>query len=254
MHVACERPRTRALPAKAYHLGAPRTAGDRALPGHRRGAPRHDAAGRPFCARVGTVYFAAARGRKGRNVANAHDTAAVGVIGGSGFYELLQDAREVTLHTPFGDPSDCYFLGDIDGVAVAFLPRHARGHRILPGEVNYRANIWGMKALGVHSVLSASAVGSLREAAQAARRSGARPALRPHQGPPQHLLRRGRGGAHGLRRPLLPVRRASASSRRAVRPAPPCTRAAPTCASRARSSPPGPSRACTASSASTSSA
>ena len=96
-------------------------------------------------------------------MANAHDTAAVGVIGGSGFYELLQDAREVTLQTPFGDPSDSYFLGDMDGVAVAFLPRHARGHRILPGEVNYRANIWGMKALGVHSVLSASAVGSLRE-------------------------------------------------------------------------------------------
>ena len=91
------------------------------------------------------------------------DSAKVGVIGGSGFYELLENAREVTIDTPFGAPSDSYFLGEIGGVPVAFLPRHARGHRILPGEVNYRANIWGMKALGVQYVLSASAVGSLRE-------------------------------------------------------------------------------------------
>ena len=91
------------------------------------------------------------------------DSAEVGVIGGSGFYELLENAREIAIDTPFGTPSDSYFLGDIGGVPVAFLPRHARGHRILPGEVNYRANIWGMKALGVHYVLSASAVGSLRE-------------------------------------------------------------------------------------------
>ena len=96
-------------------------------------------------------------------MAAVNDSAKVGVIGGSGFYELLDNAREVTLDTPFGPPSDSYFLGDIGGVPVAFLPRHARGHRILPSEVNYRANIWGMKALGVHYVLSASAVGSLRE-------------------------------------------------------------------------------------------
>ncbi len=91
------------------------------------------------------------------------ESARVGVIGGSGFYELLENAREARLSTPFGDPSDVYFLGEIGGVPVAFLPRHGRGHRILPSEVNYRANIWGMKALGVHYVLSASAVGSLRE-------------------------------------------------------------------------------------------
>ncbi len=89
--------------------------------------------------------------------------ASVGVIGGSGFYELLEQAREVTLDTPFGSPSDSYFLGEIAGVPVAFLPRHGRGHRIMPGEVNYRANIWGMKKLGVRYLLSASAVGSLRE-------------------------------------------------------------------------------------------
>ena len=91
------------------------------------------------------------------------DSAMVGVIGGSGFYELLENAREVRIQTPFGDPSDVYFLGEIEGVPVAFLPRHARGHRILPSEVNYRAIVWGMKALGVRYILSASAVGSLRE-------------------------------------------------------------------------------------------
>lgn len=91
------------------------------------------------------------------------DSASVGVIGGSGFYELLENAREVTIDTPFGAPSDSFFLGEMDGVPVAFLPRHARGHRILPGEINFRANIWAMKALGVRYVLSASAVGSLRE-------------------------------------------------------------------------------------------
>ena len=90
-------------------------------------------------------------------------SAKVGVIGGSGFYELLEHAREVRLDTPFGDPSDSYFLGEIGGVPVAFLPRHGRGHRILPSEVNYRANVWGMKKLGVRYLLSASAVGSLRE-------------------------------------------------------------------------------------------
>ncbi len=91
------------------------------------------------------------------------DAAKVGVIGGSGFYELLENAREIQIDTPFGASSDSYFLGEIGGVPVAFLPRHARGHRILPGEVNYRANIWGMKKLGVEYILSASAVGSLRE-------------------------------------------------------------------------------------------
>lgn len=91
------------------------------------------------------------------------DTAKVGVIGGSGFYELLENARELQIDTPFGAPSDSFFIGEIQGVPVAFLPRHARGHRILPSEINYRANIYGMKSLGVHSIVSASAVGSLRE-------------------------------------------------------------------------------------------
>src|ERR1035437_6999418 len=91
------------------------------------------------------------------------EQAKVGVIGGSGFYELLDDAREVKLETPFGAPSDSFFVGDLGGVSTAFLPRHARGHRILPSEVNYRANIWGMMLLGVVQIVSASAVSSLRE-------------------------------------------------------------------------------------------
>ena len=99
----------------------------------------------------------------GPRVSGTSKQAKVGVIGGSGFYELLDDAREVKLDTPFGAPSDSYFVGDLGGVPIAFLPRHARGHRILPCEVNYRANIWGMKALGVEQIVSASAVGSLRE-------------------------------------------------------------------------------------------
>jgi 5'-methylthioadenosine phosphorylase len=96
-------------------------------------------------------------------VSAASEQAKVGVIGGSGFYELLEGAHEVKLDTPFGPPSDSFFVGDLGGVPTAFLPRHARGHRILPSEVNYRANIWGMKSLGVEMIVSASAVGSLRE-------------------------------------------------------------------------------------------
>ena len=77
--------------------------------------------------------------------------------------EALEDLREQTLDTPFGRPSDSYFTGTLDGVPVAFLSRHGRGHRLSPTEINYRANVWGFKALGCDSLLSASAVGSLKE-------------------------------------------------------------------------------------------
>jgi len=89
----------------------------------------------------------------------------IGVIGGSGLYEIegLSDIREVTLETPFGAPSDKYVCGVLDGVKMVFLPRHGRGHRILPSEVNYRANIYGMKMLGVEQIISVSAVGSMKE-------------------------------------------------------------------------------------------
>ncbi|MBM2839083.1 MAG: S-methyl-5'-thioadenosine phosphorylase, partial [Deltaproteobacteria bacterium] len=89
----------------------------------------------------------------------------IGVIGGSGLYEMdgLTGVREVKLHTPFGEPSDAYITGSLGGTEMAFLPRHGRGHRFLHTEVNYRANIYGMKKLGVDRIISVSAVGSMRE-------------------------------------------------------------------------------------------
>jgi len=89
----------------------------------------------------------------------------IGVIGGSGLYEIdgLEERDEVRLSTPFGEPSDAFLTGTLDGVRMVFLPRHGRGHRIAPHELNFRANLWGMKRLGVSAILSVSAVGSMRE-------------------------------------------------------------------------------------------
>jgi 5'-methylthioadenosine phosphorylase len=89
----------------------------------------------------------------------------IGIIGGSGLYAMtgLTDIRELKVKTPFGDPSDAIVLGTLEGKRVAFLARHGRGHRILPSEINFRANIYAMKELGVERVISVSAVGSLQE-------------------------------------------------------------------------------------------
>jgi len=89
----------------------------------------------------------------------------IGIIGGSGLYEMaeLTDRSGVSIETPFGSPSEKFVLGTIRGKRVAFLARHGRGHRILPSELNFRANIYAMKLLGVERILSASAVGSLKE-------------------------------------------------------------------------------------------
>jgi len=89
----------------------------------------------------------------------------IGIIGGSGLYDMaeLTEREERTLKTPFGDPSAPYVIGTLRGQRVAFLPRHGVGHRFTPTELNYRANIFGMKLLGVEYILSASAVGSLQE-------------------------------------------------------------------------------------------
>ncbi len=89
-----------------------------------------------------------------------------GIIGGSGLYKMegLSDTREIMLDTPFGKPSDAIVTGLLDGVPVAFLARHGRGHSTLPGDLPYRANIWAMKSLGVDYLTSVSAVGSLKEA------------------------------------------------------------------------------------------
>src|SRR6476659_8183159 len=91
--------------------------------------------------------------------------AEIGIIGGSGLYDMaeLTNRQEVSLATPFGDPSGHYVLGTLRGKKVAFLPRHGIGHRISPSELNFRANIFGFKVLGVERILSASAVGSLKE-------------------------------------------------------------------------------------------
>lgn len=89
----------------------------------------------------------------------------VGVIGGSGLYALegLSGLEQIELATPFGAPSDAYVVGRLGGVKLVFLPRHGRGHRISPTEINSRANVWGFKALGATRIVSVSAVGSLRE-------------------------------------------------------------------------------------------
>ena len=91
--------------------------------------------------------------------------ATVGVIGGSGLYQLegLSKVKEIALKTPFGAPSDKYMVGELKGIPVVFLPRHGRGHRISPSEINYRANIYGMKKLGVQGIISVAACGSLKE-------------------------------------------------------------------------------------------
>ena len=91
--------------------------------------------------------------------------AEIGIIGGSGLYNMpgLEDRREVAIDTPWGAPSDAYVLGSLAGRKVAFLARHGQGHRIMPSNLNFRANIYGLKKLGVEWVLSFSAVGSLQE-------------------------------------------------------------------------------------------
>jgi 5'-methylthioadenosine phosphorylase len=91
--------------------------------------------------------------------------ASLGVIGGSGFYEMegLSDVRRLQVETPFGAPSDAIVLGRLDATTVAFLPRHGVGHRLLPSELPVRANIWALKSLGVEQLISISACGSLRE-------------------------------------------------------------------------------------------
>ncbi|MEZ5398208.1 MAG: S-methyl-5'-thioadenosine phosphorylase [Bryobacteraceae bacterium] len=92
--------------------------------------------------------------------------AEIGIIGGSGLYSMpgFKQLEELRLETPWGAPSDAFILGELGGRRVAFLARHGRGHRISPSELNFRANIWGMKMLGVEWILSLSAVGSLKEA------------------------------------------------------------------------------------------
>jgi 5'-methylthioadenosine phosphorylase len=96
---------------------------------------------------------------------NELQRAEIGIIGGSGLYAMpgLTGVREHRVETPFGEPSDAFIVGELEGRKVAFLARHGRGHRLLPSELNFRANIYAMKSLGVERILSVSAVGSLKE-------------------------------------------------------------------------------------------
>lgn len=88
--------------------------------------------------------------------------AEIGVIGGSGFYQLLTDTEQVRIDTPYGEPSDAVSAGTIAGRRVAFIPRHGRDHRIPPHKINYRANLWALRSLGVRQILAPCAVGALR--------------------------------------------------------------------------------------------
>lgn len=89
----------------------------------------------------------------------------IGIIGGSGLYNIegIKNVESVSIDTPFGKPSDCFMVGTLEGRRVAFLPRHGRGHTIVPSELNFRANIYGMKKLGVEHIIAVSAVGSMKE-------------------------------------------------------------------------------------------
>ncbi|MBN2408592.1 MAG: S-methyl-5'-thioadenosine phosphorylase [Candidatus Aminicenantes bacterium] len=91
--------------------------------------------------------------------------AEIGILGGTGLYEIegIVDVREQRLETPFGSPSDAYFIGQLEGKRVAFLSRHGRGHRLLPSDINFRANIYGFKMLGVERMISVNSCGSLKE-------------------------------------------------------------------------------------------
>ncbi|HKV25495.1 MAG TPA: S-methyl-5'-thioadenosine phosphorylase [Candidatus Acidoferrum sp.] len=103
--------------------------------------------------------------KKTSKTKSASARAEIGIIGGSGLYSMegLSATREIKLKTPFGEPSDAIVLGTLEGKRVAFLARHGRGHRILPSEINFRANVYAMKLLGVERMISVSAVGSLKE-------------------------------------------------------------------------------------------
>src|SRR5438034_5854953 len=118
-----------------------------------------------IASRVGERKKMTAKKARRSKSAKSAARATIGIIGGSGLYAMggLSEAREIRVKTPFGEPSDGIVLGTLEGKRVAFLARHGRGHRILPGEINYRANIYAMKLLGVERIISVSAVGSLKE-------------------------------------------------------------------------------------------
>ena len=172
----------------------------------------------------------------------SRDSAEIGVFGGSGFYSLLDDVREVKVDTPYGPPSDSMFLAEVAGRRVAFLPRHGRRHTIPPHRINYRANVWAMRSLGVKAVISPCAAGLAPARGQARRLRGVRPVRRPDQRPPAHLLRRSDRHPPLVGRDLRPDPARARHRQRSATTASRSTRRARSWSSRGRASRRGPSR------------
>ena len=166
----------RPVPARPSTMDADRGRGARHV--------HHGATARPGRDRSG------GSGRRSRRRIEHGGQAEIGVFGGSGFYSLLDDVREVKVDTPYGPPSDSFFLADVAGRSVAFLPRHGRRHTIPPHRVNYRANVWAMRSLGVKAVISPCAAGSLQLGREAGRLRRRRPVRRPDDRSRRHVLRR----------------------------------------------------------------
>ena len=168
----------------------------------------------------------------------------IGIIGGSGLYDMaeLTDREERSVETPFGDPSAPYVIGTLRGKRVAFLARHGAGHRLLPSELNFRANIFGLKALGVEYILSASAVGSLKEEYKPMDLVIPDQFLDRTRGRISTFFGRGLVAHVGFAHPVLRATERRSRSARRRAPERRCTRAARTCAWKARSSRRWPSR------------
>ena len=168
----------------------------------------------------------------------------IGIIGGSGLYDMpgVTDREEVTLTTPFGDPSGPYVLGTLRGRRVAFLARHGAGHRLLPSDINFRANIFGMKLLGVEHIVSASAVGSLKEEYKPLDIVIPDQFFDRTKGESEHLLRAGTRRARRVRASVLPHSEWPRARERPVGRRDRSTREAPTSAWKGRSSPRWPNR------------
>jgi 5'-methylthioadenosine phosphorylase len=131
----------------------------------------------------------------------------VGVIGGSGLYEMegLEEVQTVSLKTPFGNPSDAFIVGRLEGMKVAFLPRHGKGHRIQPSSLNFRANIYGMKKLGVQWIIGVSAVGSMKESIHPGDMVIPNQFIDQTKGRPSTFFNDGIVGHIGLADPVCPV-------------------------------------------------
>ena len=169
------------------------------------------------------------------------DTASIGVIGGSGFYSLLDHGTEISVDTPFGAPSDPVVTGEVAGRRVAFLPRHGHDHRFPPHRIPYRANLWALRSLGVRQVLAPSAVGSLTLDYEPGTLVIPDQLVDRTRTRAQTVLRRRPCGARAVRRPVLPGRPGPGHRRRPRRAGRPSSRA-PWWSLRAHGSPRGRNR------------